>query len=167
MQVRAATGPAQAAAGPAQAVASAGRRRGCGTRESMGAGPAGEPRAPRRRVDGDPTHVVPDELDLTGMHADRADSDPAVGAFRAAGDSEDDDHVALDQVDDPQVTDPKTPEAGSREPGRTRRMGFDRQREDRTSEARSVAGWEPAELTLCGGRQLDPASAAGHSGSSP
>ncbi len=92
-----------------------------------------------------------------------ASADPSVRALRSTRDAQDDDEARLviDDVDHPQLADPKPQEVGPDEVRHARRPWLDGQRQDRRPESSGVARWQPPKLSLGGRRQLDPILGAG------
>jgi hypothetical protein len=81
----------------------------------------------------------------------------AIRSLVPTGDPKDDHEPTLvvDQIDDPQVTDPQTPVVTISQPGRPWLTLDPAQREDRTPQARRIASVESSELTLGVTSQLD------------
>jgi hypothetical protein len=65
------------------------------------------------------------------------------------------------------IADTNAPKGGIGELDSARRPRLERQGEDGTAESDSVTRWKASELTLGGGRKLDPMFAPAHSSSGP
>lgn len=89
----------------------------------------------------------------------------AIRALRTARDLEDDDKAAalVDDVVGPELPDAHSPEIRSGDLRHTGWTRVDRQGEDRTAEARSIARRKSPQLTLGGRCQLDSMRPLAHS----
>ena len=92
-----------------------------------------------------------------------------VRALGSTGDLQNDDEPLrfVDQVDDPKVPDPESPEVRGGQLPRARWARLDGEGKDRAPEPGRVTGWQAAELPLRGGRDLHSVAAVGHAPSGP